>query len=174
MGRKVTRRDIESLVDTLRERIPGLTIRTTFIVGFPGETRAKFNELLRFVEQYRIERVGAFTYSPEEDTPAAELDAQVGGRIRTRRYGRLMALQQQIAFEQAAARVGTQDELIIDTGPRDDGLQLARSRHEAPDIDPVVLLQPGGTSWPAGTFLRAGITEARGYDLVARSRGYGS
>lgn len=169
MKRRVTREEIETLVNALRERIPGLTIRTTFIVGFPGETRAKFDELLRFVEKYRFERMGAFVYSPEEDTDAAGFERQVGDRTKWNRYKELMALQQGIAFEQARGRVGTEPIVLVDSQPDEEGFCIARSQGEAPDIDPFILVKSAQPPLKVGTFARVKIYEASGYDLLGEA-----
>jgi ribosomal protein S12 methylthiotransferase len=123
---------------------------------------------MRFVEARRFERMGAFAYSEEEGTAAADLDAQVGERTRKRRLERLMALQQLIAFEHAASRVGSAARVLVDGPPNDEGLSPARSQAEAPDIDPVIWVA-GETPGP-GAMLDVRITEARGYDLLARPR----
>ena len=167
MRRRVSKADIETLLEKLRERLPGLTLRTTFIVGFPGETRAKFKELMRFVEKWRFERLGAFVYSPEEDTKAAEFDRQVGGRTKKSRYDELMTLQQAIALDLGEARTGSRELVLVDAPPGEDAFQSARSEAEAPDIDPVIFVKSTGRGIEAGCFTEVKITGIRGYDLEA-------
>jgi ribosomal protein S12 methylthiotransferase len=167
MGRKVTRRDIERLIAELRGRIPGLTLRTTFMTGFPGETDQDFDELLQFVRDARIDRVGCFAYSREEGTPAADLPEQVPGSVAEERRAVLMAAQQEIAFELAAARVGERALVLMEEGqPTEDGLCPARSRHEAPDVDP--LIHVAGDRVPeAGRLVEVEIVGSAGYDCIA-------
>ncbi|MCK4373825.1 MAG: 30S ribosomal protein S12 methylthiotransferase RimO [Candidatus Brocadiae bacterium] len=167
MGRKVTRRDIERLIADLRDRIPGLTLRTTLMNGFPGETEREFEELLQFVRDARFDRVGCFAYSQEEGTAAAKLPVQVPLRVRQQRCAQLMSLQQDIAFELAAARVGQRTVVLMEEGrPTDEGLRPARSPHEAPDVDPLVYV--GGERVPeVGEFAQVEIVGAAGYDSIA-------
>jgi len=167
MGRRVTQAQILDLIDRLRARIPGLTLRTSVIIGFPGETDAAFEELLQLVQRIRFERLGAFTYSREEGTPAARYSRQVSERIKRERLDALMTAQQHIAFEQASARIGQTATVLIDeaSGHAPDEWR-ARSRAEAPEVDPVILV--GGRRLAAGRFRRVRITGSRGYDLVAK------
>jgi ribosomal protein S12 methylthiotransferase len=167
MGRKVTRAEIERLLERLRERVRGLALRTTFMTGFPGETDAHFEELLAFVRQARFERVGCFAYSREEGTPAARLPEQVPAEVAEERRDALMTAQQEIAFELAAARRGERTEVLVEEGGLpEQGLWPARSPREAPDVDPVVLLTADRAPEP-GQFLPVEIVGAIGYDCVA-------
>jgi ribosomal protein S12 methylthiotransferase len=171
MGRKTTRAGIERLVGTLRERIPGLTLRTTFLTGFPGETDADFEELLQFVRDMRFDRVGCFPYSPEEGTPAMRLPNRVAPELARERCDAVMAAQQPIAFEWAAGRVGTRELVLMEEGaPSEDGLLPARSRAEAPDVDPLVFVEAESAP-PPGTFVDVEFTGSDGYDCTARVRG---
>jgi ribosomal protein S12 methylthiotransferase len=152
---------VRSTVATLRERMPEISIRTTFIVGYPGETEEEFTALLEFVEQLAFDRVGVFTYSRELDTEAAELEDDVPAEVRQERQDRLMELQQGISLARNQALVGqTLDVLLEGVG---DGLSVGRSYRDAPEIDGLVLihqeLDPGG-------FVRVRVTEALEYDLV--------
>jgi ribosomal protein S12 methylthiotransferase len=167
MGRKVSRRQVEQLIAKLRERISGLTLRTTFMTGFPGETEAEFEELLQFVRDVRFDRVGCFAYSTEEGTRAADLPDHVPQRVREERCGILMATQQEIAFELAAARVGERTLVLMEEEePGEEGLRRARSRREAPEVDPVIYV--AGDDVPqAGEFAHVRIVGSAGYDCVA-------
>jgi len=168
MGRGTTRARVERLVRTLRERIPGVTLRTTFLTGFPGETDEDFDELMQFVRDVRFDRVGCFPYSCEEGTPAADLPGQVPPQVARERRDALMAAQQSIAFALAADRVGSRELVLMEEGaPSDDGLRPARSRAEAPDVDPLILV--GGEDVPApGEFVEVEIVGSSGYDCTAR------
>ena len=170
MKRPGTRAGYERLLARIRGRVPGVALRTTFIVGFPGETPEDFDELLSFVRSTRFDHVGAFTYSHEEGTSAHALTDDVPAATKRARQARLMRAQQKIAAATQAARVGTRVRLLVD-GPSAEHDLVLRGRLEgqAPDIDPVVYLSecdPG--ELPAGTFLEAEIIGSRGYDLIAR------
>ena len=167
MGRKVTRARVERLLARLRDRIPGLTLRTTFITGLPGETEAEFEELLEFVREQRFDRVGCFAYSPEDDTPAAAMSDQVPAEVAQERRDLLMAAQADIAMDLAQARVGERTRVLIEA--RDDAMEdvhPARSRHEAPDVDPLIYVT-SSRPLQAGDFADVEIVGAEGYDCIA-------
>jgi ribosomal protein S12 methylthiotransferase len=170
MQRRVNRAATEELLEKLRTRIPDLVLRTTFITGFPGETREQFAEMVDFVRRWRFERVGVFTYSLEPDTPAARLDGHLPDAEKEARRDELMQVQQPIAHAYARAQVGRILDVIIDrpSGERDD-VWIGRSTSDAPDIDCVVYVTAPGTS-PAqpltGRILPVEIVAASGYDLA--------
>jgi len=172
MRRRVNRQGTEGLLAKLREAIPKLTLRTTFIVGFPGETDAEFEELLAFVQTERFERAGVFTYSLEPGTPAARLDGHLPEEIKLERRNRLMEIQQQVAFDWSRRQIGRELDVLID-GPDPDvpNHLLARSYADAPDIDGLVRIK--GKGLHAGDLVRAKVTAADGYDLIARAMGPG-
>ncbi|MFO0747038.1 MAG: 30S ribosomal protein S12 methylthiotransferase RimO [Myxococcota bacterium] len=167
MRRRFSEADTKALVRKMRERIPGLVFRTTFIVGHPGETEADFRTLLDFVGESRFERVGVFKYSTEDGTHAARRDDHVMSIVKDDRFHRLMTLQQGISNELNQAMVGQEIEVLVE-GPSEetDLLLQARMEGQAPDIDGVVYINEGFA--PAGTFVKAEIVEAGDYDLVAR------
>ena len=168
MQRRVNRTETEDLLDRLRRAIPNLTLRTTFIVGFPGETEAEFEQLCDFVEAARFERVGVFPYSLEPGTPAARLPDHVPEEVKQQRRDCLMGIQQEIAFAWTREQVGKELEVIVDMpDPEVPGHFLARSHADAPDIDCVVRLK--GKGLRAGDLVRARVTGADGYDLAARA-----
>jgi ribosomal protein S12 methylthiotransferase len=149
------------LIADLRRAMPDLALRTSFIVGYPGETEAEFEALLDFVVESRFDRMGVFVYSPEEGTPAASLPEPVPEEVKAERYDRLMALQQGISLELNQAQVGrTMDVLVEGQG---DGVSVGRSYRDAPEIDGMVIL-PGEV--PVGEMVPARITAAMEYDLV--------
>ena len=158
MRRETSREHIEDLVARLRVGIPGLAIRTTFIVGFPGETEQHFSSLLDFIEAVRFERLGIFIYSQEEGSRAARMPAQVSAKVKNRRHREAMKLQQRIAAELAAAQNGRTLRVLVDQ-PR-----IARSAHDAPDVDCRVVLTRDG---PVGEFADARVTGSHVYDLLA-------
>ncbi len=158
MRRETSRAHIENLIDRLRAGIPGLALRTTFIVGFPGETDAEFEELMGFIERTRFERLGIFKYSQEEGSRAAKMPDQITPKIKNARYQRAMTLQQRIAHEMAHARIGREMKLLVDQP------LMARTEADAPDVDARVILSNPA---PVGEFVYKKITGARGYDLLA-------
>jgi ribosomal protein S12 methylthiotransferase len=158
MRRETGRAHIETLIAKLRSGIPGVALRTTFIVGFPGETETEFETLLDFIGRTRFERLGIFKYSREEGSRAAKMPGQISAKIKNERHRRAMILQQKIAHEIAAAKIGSTLKLLIDQP------LVARTEADAPDVDTRVLLsQPA----PVGEFITRKIEGARGYDLVA-------
>ncbi len=168
MQRRVNRAETEDLLSRLREAIPDLALRTTFIVGFPGETEAEFDELCDFVKATRFERVGVFPYSLEPGTPAERLPDHLPEEVKQERRNRLMAIQQEQAFAWTRERVGTEIEVIVDgPDPEVPGHFLARGPFDAPDIDCVVRLK--GKGLRPGDLVRARVTGADGYDLAARA-----
>ena len=153
------------LLDRLRERVPGLSLRTAFIVGFPGEGEEDFEALLRFVREQRFDHVGVFRFSPEPGTPAAGLPEQVPARVRRDRYRRLMAAQRRISRALLAAQVGSEPEVLVEgRSPETDLLLQGRTERQAPEVDGVVLINDGMAS--AGDLVRVRIEEAHDYDLV--------
>lgn len=150
-------------VAALRRACPDIALRTTFIVGFPGETDAEFDTLLDFVRQVRFDRLGAFVYSREEGTPAAEMRPIVKRRVAEERFARLMELQQSISLRRNQAFVGRELDVLVEG--RDDGGLFGRSYRDAPEIDGTVRL-PDGTASP-GEFVRCRIARGEEYDLIA-------
>ena len=169
MRRPGNRKSYDTLLARIRDRVPGVTMRTTFIVGFPGETEADFAELERFVDDVRFDHIGVFTYSHEEGTRAYAVEDDVPAGLKRRRRERLMARQQRIVAAAHEARVGTEVDLLIDGPSREHDLVVqGRLEGQAPDIDPVVYLTDCDPSNVAsGNLIRATIVGARGYDLLA-------
>jgi ribosomal protein S12 methylthiotransferase len=165
MHRRVTRSQTESLLEKIRRQIPGVTIRTTFMVGFPGETEAEFRELLDFVRDFGFDALGAFKYSPEPDTPAGRMKKPLDEAAKQERYERLMYTQQEVALRAARRRIGQTLEVVVD-GTADKRGLVARHAGQAPDVDAVCLLK-GGVFEP-GEFLPARCIATEGYDLVIR------
>lgn len=163
MRRRVTRAQTETLLGKLRERIPGVTIRTTFIVGFPGETEADFEELLEFVQEFGFDAAGAFRYSLEPDTPAGKMPDQVPAEVIEERYERFMLTQQEVAFGRAASRIGQSFEVVVD-GADEEGTLIARHAGQAPEVDSVCVLEKSHAS--TGDLLSVKCTATDGYDLI--------
>ncbi len=158
MRRETSRQHIEDLIVRLRAGVPGIALRTTFIVGFPGESEAEFETLLEFIERVRFERLGIFKYSQEEGSRAAKMPGQISAAQKNARFRQAMTLQQKIAREVAAERVGQEIKLIVDQP------LIARTEADAPEVDTRVIL---GQAAPVGQFVRRKILGVRGYDLLA-------
>ncbi|MCS6950835.1 MAG: 30S ribosomal protein S12 methylthiotransferase RimO [Armatimonadota bacterium] len=154
------------LIRRLREAHPDMTIRSTFIVGFPGETERHFANLLSFLEEAQLDRAGAFVFSPEEDTPAQKMPEQVPPRVANERYHRLMRLQQQISLRRHRAWVGRELEVLVEAPhPKQKHLWVARSFRDAPEVDGTVLVRARAAR--PGEFLTVRVTDATPYDLIA-------
>lgn len=167
MARRVTRQETETLLTKLRDRIPGLALRTTLITGFPGETEPQFEELVDFVRTQRFQRLGVFTYSLEPDTPAARLPDQLPEAVKEVRRQRLMETQQEIAFAWNARQIGTQKDVILDRPvPNEPNVWVGRSHADAPDIDAAVYVTGGKKRLAAGDIVSCEIVASQDYDLV--------
>lgn len=168
MNRKVSRTKVKQLISKLKESIPGLTLRTSFIVGFPGETRKHFRELLEFVEEVRFDRLGAFAYWREEGTKAYGFKPQVSSKVKQERLDLLMLAQQRIAFEKNRDRIGKTLTVLIDTQSDDgNGHFVGRSEAEAPEVDGIILVR--GNHLKPGQMVKARIMSHWDYDLVAET-----
>ncbi len=170
MKRPGTRQRYDALLDRIRTRVPGVALRTTFIVGFPGETETDVDALCAFITTHSFDHVGVFTYSHEEGTSAYQLDDDVPAASKRRRRNRVMALQKRIVARRLRARVGERLRMVVD-GPASDHELVLKGRlsTQAPDIDASVFLSECDPSaFRGGDFVEVEITEARGYDLVAR------
>lgn len=166
MNRYDTREEVETLLAKLRKRIPGIVIRTTFIVGFPGEADADFEELKEFVEQQRFENAGVFAYSQEEGTVAGAMPNQIPDEIKQERYHELMALQAQISEEIHKDTEGQTLEVLVEGIEEDgSGLHYGRSYREAPDIDGLVFIENPGDIKP-GCFVKVNILQGFTYESV--------
>ena len=158
MRRETSRAHIEHLIERLRAGIPGVTLRTTFIVGFPGETDAEFETLIDFIRRTRFERLGIFKYSQEEGSRAAKMPEQIPAKIKNARYRQAMSVQQSIAHDLAFQKIGSEVKLLVDQP------HIARTEGDAPDIDTRVVLSKGA---PVGEFVWRSVSGSRGYDLLA-------
>lgn len=165
MGRRTDTAQIEALVDHLREEIPDICIRTTFITGFPTETEEDFIETMEFINRMEFDRLGAFTYSPEEGTPASGMDGQVEEEIKIRRQQEMMELQQEIAFEAAENMKGRELTVMIEGKLAEEDVYVARTYKDAPSVDGYLFVD---TDWSlmSGDFVRVRVTGANEYDLI--------
>jgi len=168
MSRRVNQQQIDEQIVRMRELIPGLTLRTTFITGFPGETDQQFETLVDFTERHRFERMGVFTYSFEPDTPAARMDGHLDEETKNARRDRLMEVQQQIMFETNAAQIGTMIDVILDQPvPDQPGAWIGRGPGDAPDVDSIVFVTETEHPLAAGMIVPCEVVTTHEYDLVA-------
>ncbi len=165
MGRKTDSREIRAMVEKLRQEIPDICLRTTFIAGFPGETQEDHESLLDFVEEVEFDRVGVFTYSQEEDTPAAEMAGQVAEEVKESRRDEIMALQQEIAYGMAEETVGQELYAMIEGKVAQEDAYVARTYKDAPGVDGYLFIQTQ-RELMSGDFVKVRITGSYEYDLI--------
>ncbi|MDO4281118.1 MAG: 30S ribosomal protein S12 methylthiotransferase RimO [Peptococcaceae bacterium] len=165
MNRQITQADILALVKKLRDRVPGIVIRSTFIVGFPGESEEAYERLLHFLEEATLDRVGVFPYSQEDNTPAGKMPDQIDEDVKEARAQNLMDLQFEIMYERHEKMLGERREVFVDE--IENNLLLCRSYAEAPDIDPYVIVPcEDPASYEVGDLLKVEITDLHEYDLI--------
>ncbi|MBI1910954.1 MAG: 30S ribosomal protein S12 methylthiotransferase RimO [Deltaproteobacteria bacterium] len=166
MNRKYSRAEVETLIEKLRLEIPDVVLRTSMIVGFPGETGKDFNELLSFVNDIRFDRLGVFRYSKEEGTPAYNMTRQVSMKAKTERMDILMEAQRAISLEKNEKIIGKRVQVLIESGAEEEGYKLkGRASSQAPDVDGSVFIRTGSAN--IGEMKEVTITEAEDYDLIA-------
>ena len=165
MGRRTTRADLEQIVAHLREEIPDIVLRTTLITGFPGETEEQHQEVMEFIDEMEFDRLGVFTYSQEEDTPAASMPAQIDEETKRNWQEELMELQQEIAFDKAESRTGSVVTAMIEGKVADEDAYVARTYGDAPNVDGLLFVQTA-EELNSGDFVRVRITGAVEYDLI--------
>ena len=167
MNRKSNGETIKTLIKRLRKEIPEVVIRTTVMVGFPGETKEDFEELYDFIKVARFERLGAFSFSKEEGTPAEKMKNQIHPMTKKSRYNKIMSLQQKIASETQEEMVGKELEVLIETKTFDGKYYVGRSYREVPDIDGLIYIEMVDKALE-GKFVKCKITKASGYDLIGK------
>lgn len=166
MNRKSNGESIRKLIKKLRNEIPEVVIRTTVMVGFPGETKENFEELYNFIDETKFDRLGAFSYSKEEGTPAEKLDNQIHPMTKKSRYNKIMALQKEIVEEKQKQLIGKEIEVLIETKTFDNKYYVGRSRNEVPDIDGLIYIKMTDKSLE-GKFVKCKIIQYSEYDLIA-------
>jgi ribosomal protein S12 methylthiotransferase len=170
MLRHVSREETEALLARIRREVPGIHLRTTLMVGFPGETEEEFSELLDFVQQQRFERMGAFAYSEEEGTYAARhYSDDVPAEVKQQRLDRLMAAQEEISLEVNEQKVGQTLRVMIDR--HEGSYYIGRTEYDSPEVDPEVLIADDGTELTPGSFCNVKITRAEAYELFGELSG---
>lgn len=165
MGRRTNQAELRNMIARLRERIPDICLRTTLITGFPGETQEDHEELMAFVDEMEFDRLGVFTYSAEEDTPAAEFENQIEEEIKKDRQAEIMELQQEIAFEKAENAVGRTVLAMIEGRLPNENAYAARTYMDAPNVDGLVFVQTS-RELMTGDFVKVKITGSYEYDLI--------
>lgn len=170
MNRKTSKKNITQLIEKIRNKIPNVTLRTSLIVGFPGETNNEFEELLQFVKTAKFDKLGVFQYSKEEGTPAAKLPNQIHGNTKKSRYNKIMEAQQKISREQLEKKIGTQCEVLIENISFDNKYFIGRTMQDVPDIDGLVYIKNDETEKEnqiLNTYKKCKITDVSNYDLIA-------
>ena len=165
MGRRTSKQELIDIISKLREEIPDICIRTTLITGFPGETQEQHEELMEFVDEMEFDRLGVFTYSPEEDTPAATFPDQIDEEIKLDRQADLMELQQEIVFDKGEDRIGSEVLVMIEGKVADENVYVGRTYLDAPNVDGLIFVETG-VDLMSGDFARVTITGAQDYDLI--------
>ncbi len=165
MGRRTSKQELIDIVGRLRREIPDICLRTTLITGFPGETEEQHEELMDFVDEMEFDRLGVFTYSPEEDTPAASMPDQIDEEVKEERQAELMELQQDIAFDNAQDMVGREVLVMIEGKVADENAYVGRTYRDAPNVDGLIFINTD-EELLSGDFARVKVTGAVDYDLI--------
>ena len=165
MGRRTSKQELVDIIGKLRSEIPDICLRTTLITGFPGETKEQHEELMEFVDEMEFDRLGVFTYSPEEDTPAAEMPDQIDEEVKLDRQAELMELQQEIAFDNAEDMVGREVLVMIEGKVADENAYVGRTYRDAPNVDGLIFINTD-EELLSGDFAKVKVTGAVDYDLI--------
>lgn len=165
MGRRTSKRQLVDIIGKLRREIPDIALRTTLITGFPGETKEQHEELLDFVDEMEFDRLGVFTYSPEEDTPAAVMPGQIPEEVKEERQAEIMELQQEIVFEAADHMVGREVLVMIEGKVADENAYVGRTYKDAPNVDGLIFINTA-RELMSGDFAKVTVTGAAEYDLI--------
>ena len=164
MNRKTSKKDIENIISKIRQEIPNATLRTSLIVGFPGETSEQFEELYQFVEKTKFDKLGVFEYSKEDGTPASKMPNQIHYKTKRARFNRIMSLQQNISREKMKEKIGTKQEVLIEGKSLDRKYLIGRTKSDVPDIDGVVFIK--NKELPMNEFVECKIVDFEDYDLI--------
>ena len=165
MGRRTTKEELKQIVSDLRTAIPDIILRTTLITGFPGETQEDHEELMDFIDEMEFDRLGVFTYSPEEDTPAASMPDQIPEEVKEDRQAELMELQQEISFDKGNERIGKEVLVMIEGKVADENAYVGRTYGDAPNVDGYIFINTD-TELMSGDLCQVHITGALEYDLI--------
>lgn len=165
MGRRTSKQELIDIVQKLRKEIPDICLRTTLITGFPGETQEQHEEVMEFIDTLEFDRLGAFTYSPEEDTPAATFEDQIDEEVKEDRQADIMELQQEIAFDKAEDMIGREVLVMIEGKVADENAYVGRTYRDAPNVDGLIFINTD-VELISGDFAKAKVTGALDYDLI--------
>lgn len=165
MGRRTSKQELIDIVQKLRKEIPDICLRTTLITGFPGETQEQHEEVMEFIDILEFDRLGAFTYSPEEDTPAATFEDQIDEEVKEDRQADIMELQQEIAFDKAEDMIGREVLVMIEGKVADENAYVGRTYRDAPNVDGLIFINTD-VELISGDFAKAKVTGALDYDLI--------
>lgn len=165
MGRRTTNEEIRARIHDIREAIPDICLRTTFITGFPGETDEEFEEMMEFINEMEFDRLGVFTYSPEEGTPAAEMAGQIEEELKEERRAQVMELQQEIAYEAAESMVGRKLYAMVEGKLAEEEVYVARTYKDAPNVDGLLFIHTDHQLM-SGDFVKVEVTDSVEYDLI--------
>lgn len=170
MNRKTSKKQIENLIQKIRDKIPNVTLRTSLIVGFPGETKENFEELLTFVRQAKFDKLGTFMYSKEDGTPAAKLPEQIHGNTKKARYRQIMELQQQISKENLEKKLNQECQVLVEEVSFDGKYYIGRTMQDVPEMDGLVYIknEKSKKNDVINSFVKCEIVEISDYDLVAK------
>lgn len=165
MGRRTSKQELIDIVQKLRKEIPDICLRTTLITGFPGETQEQHEEVMEFINTLEFDRLGAFTYSPEEDTPAATFEDQIDEEVKEDRQADIMELQQEIAFDKAEDMIGREVLVMIEGKVADENAYVGRTYRDAPNVDGLIFINTD-VELISGDFAKVKVTGALDYDLI--------
>lgn len=165
MGRRTSKKQLIDIIEKLRQEIPDITLRTTLITGFPGETKEQHEEVMEFVDEMEFDRLGVFTYSPEEDTPAASMPDQIPEEVKVDRQAEIMELQQDIVFDQAEDMIGREVLVMIEGKVADENAYVGRTYKDAPNVDGLIFINTD-EELMTGDFAKVKVTGALEYDLI--------
>ena len=165
MGRRTSKAQLKAIIEKLRREIPEIALRTTLITGFPGETKEQHEELMEFIDEMEFDRLGVFTYSPEEDTPAAKMEHQIAEEVKEERQAELMELQQEIAFDLAEDMIGREVLVMIEGKVADENAYVGRTYKDAPNVDGLIFVE-ADEELMSGDFAKVRVTGAVEYDLI--------
>ena len=168
MNRKTNKEQIENLISKIRKEIPNVVLRTSLIVGFPGETEKDFKELEQFVEKTKFDKLGTFMYSKEEGTPAAKLPDQIHGNTKKSRYNKIMAIQQKVSNENLRNKIGQVVEVLIEDISFDGKYLIGRTSQDVPEEDGIIYVENNNFESKVNSFVNVKITEVRDYDFIGK------
>ena len=167
MNRRTTKEEIQELLKNIRKQIPSVVLRTSLIVGFPGETKEQFEELKQFIQDVQFDKLGTFMYSKEEGTPAAKLPEQIHGNTKKSRYNQIMNLQQNISKQNLEKRIGKTYEVLVEDISFDGKYYVGRTMQDVPEIDGLVYIENKTRKNLLHTYVKAKIVEVNDYDMIA-------